>query len=212
MLTNGRLRAIAGAPNNANVIYTGGDDGQVWMTTNGGASWRQINANLPNRSISDIAVHPTNPYKVYVVLGGTGTPHVYRCDNTLANTPVWVNISGSGLTGLPDVHTNSIALDPAAPRYRNLCGQRCRLFLHAGRRRDLAQRHATAGAAECAGQHRARCARHRLPDGGDLRARDVAHPPTAYAHRRCERRRFAWTTATSYSCCSTSARTTLKQT
>jgi photosystem II stability/assembly factor-like uncharacterized protein len=115
MLTNGRLRAIAGAPNDANVIYTGGDDGQVWMTTNGGASWRQINANLPNRSISDIAVHPTNPYKVYVVLGGTGTPHVYRCDNTLANTPVWVNISGSGLTGLPDVHTNSIALDPAAP-------------------------------------------------------------------------------------------------
>jgi photosystem II stability/assembly factor-like uncharacterized protein len=115
MLTNGTLRAIAGAPSNANVIYTGGDDGQVWMTTNGGATWRQINANLPNRSISDIAVHPTNPYRVYVALGGTGTPHVYRCDNTLANTPVWVNISGSGLTGLPNVHANSIALDPAAP-------------------------------------------------------------------------------------------------
>ena len=114
-LTNGRLRAIAGAPNNANVIYTGGDDGQIWMTTNGGSSWRQINAGLPNRSISDIAVHPTNPYKVYVVLGGTGTPHIYRCDNTQASTPQWVNISGSGITGLPDVHTNSVALDPAAP-------------------------------------------------------------------------------------------------
>jgi len=114
-LTNGTLRAIAGAPNNANVIYTGGDDGQVWMTTNGGANWRQINANLPVRAVMDIAVHPTNPYKVYVALGGTGTPHVYRCDNTLANSPQWVNISGFGLAGLPDVHTNSIALDPAAP-------------------------------------------------------------------------------------------------
>ncbi len=114
-LTNGRLRAIAGAPSDANVIYAGGDDGQVWMTTNGGSSWRQINAGLPNRSISDIAVHPTNPYRVYVVLGGTGTPHLYRCDNTQASTPQWVNISGSGITGLPDVHTNTVALDPAAP-------------------------------------------------------------------------------------------------
>ncbi len=114
-LTNGRLRAIAGAPSNANVIYTGGDDGQLWMTTNAGNSWRQINFGLPNRAIMDIAVHPTNPYKVYVALGGTGTPHVYRCDNTLANPVQWVNISGSGITGLPDVHTNTIALDPAAP-------------------------------------------------------------------------------------------------
>ncbi|MDW8052591.1 MAG: hypothetical protein RMJ83_08955, partial [Armatimonadota bacterium] len=114
-LTSGRLRAIAGAPSNENVIYVGGDDGEIWMTTNGGNSWRRINMGLPNRSISDIAVHPTNPYKIYVVLGGTGTPHVYRCDDTLANPVQWVNISGSGATGIPDVHANSIALDPLAP-------------------------------------------------------------------------------------------------
>lgn len=114
-LTNGRLRAIAGAPSNANVIYTGGDDGQIWMTTNGGSTWRQINAGLPNRAVMDIAVHPTNPYKVYVALGGTGTPHVYRCDNTLANPVQWVNLSGSGITGLPDVHTNTICVDPTSP-------------------------------------------------------------------------------------------------
>ncbi|MCS7301018.1 MAG: hypothetical protein NZ556_05640 [Fimbriimonadales bacterium] len=114
-LTNGRLRAIAGAPSNANIIYTGGDDGQVWMTTDGGDTWRQINANLPNRAVMDIAVHPTNPYKVYVALGGTGTPHLYRCDNTQAANPQWVNISGAGATALPDLHTNTVALDPAAP-------------------------------------------------------------------------------------------------
>ncbi len=117
-LTNGRLRALAGAPSNPDVIYTGGDDGQVWMTTNGGATWRQINLgspSLPNRSISEIAVHPTNPYNVYVVVGGTGTPHAYRCDNTLANPVVWVNISGSNTNSLPNVHANSIALNPSAP-------------------------------------------------------------------------------------------------
>ncbi len=117
-LTNGRLRTVAGAPSDPSVIYTGGDDGQVWMTMNGGATWRQINIgnpSLPNRSISEIVVHPTNPFKVYVVVGGTGMPHVYRCDNTLANPVVWVNISGSGLNSLPDVHANTIALSPNAP-------------------------------------------------------------------------------------------------
>ncbi len=117
-LSSGVVISIAGAPSNVNVIYTGGSDGQLWMTTNGGSSWRQINIgnpSLPNRAITDIAVHPTDPYKVYVVLGGTGTPHVYRCDSTLANPVSWVNISGSGSTGLPDVHFNSITLDPNAP-------------------------------------------------------------------------------------------------
>ncbi|MER3559055.1 MAG: hypothetical protein C4336_06130, partial [Armatimonadota bacterium] len=60
-------------------------------------------------------MHPTNPYKIYVVLGGTGTPHVYRCDNTLSNPVQWVDISGSGATALPDIHCNSIAVDPQAP-------------------------------------------------------------------------------------------------
>ncbi len=117
-LTGRVLLTIAGAPSNPNVIYTGGSDGQVWMTTNGGTTWRAIHTgapSLPNRAITEIAVHPTNPYKVYVVVGGTGTPHVFRCDNTLANPVQWVNISGSGSTGLPDVHFNSIALDPTAP-------------------------------------------------------------------------------------------------
>jgi len=88
------------------------------MSTNGGTSWTQINTgspSLPNRAITSIAVHPTNPSKIYLALGSSGTPHVYRCDNTLAGTRVWTNISGSGNTGLPDIHTNTIAVDPANP-------------------------------------------------------------------------------------------------
>ena len=118
VLTGGFLLTIAGAPTDPNIIYTGGSDGQLWMTTDGGNRWRAIHTgspSLPNRAITEIAVHPTNPYKIYVVLGGTGTPHVYRCDNTLSNPVQWVDISGSGATALPDIHCNSIAVDPQAP-------------------------------------------------------------------------------------------------
>lgn len=114
----GSVIAIAAAPSDANRIYTGSNRGEVWMSTNGGTSWTQINTGspgLPNRAITSIAVHPTNPSKIYLTLGSSGTPHVYRCDNTLAGTRVWTNISGSGTTGLPDIHTNTIAVDPANP-------------------------------------------------------------------------------------------------
>ncbi len=115
---NGVVISIAGAPSDANVIYTGSNQGELWMTTNGGSNWRQINAgnpSLPNRAITAIAVHPNNPYKIYVALGGTGAPHVWRCDNTLANPVQWVNISGSGSAALPDIHANTLAIDPSAP-------------------------------------------------------------------------------------------------
>ncbi len=114
----GVVIAIAGAPSDANVIYTGSNQGELWMTANGGSSWRRINTgnpSLPNRAITAIAVHPNNPYQIYVALGGTGAPHVWRCDNTLANPVQWVNISGSGSTALPDIHANTLALDPVAP-------------------------------------------------------------------------------------------------
>jgi photosystem II stability/assembly factor-like uncharacterized protein len=115
---SGVVISIAGAPSNANVIYTGSNRGELWMTTNGGSSWRQLTPGspaLPNRAITAIAVHPSNPYKIYVTLGGTGVDHVWRCENTLANPAQWVNISGSGSTALPDIHANTLALDPSAP-------------------------------------------------------------------------------------------------
>jgi photosystem II stability/assembly factor-like uncharacterized protein len=115
---NGVVISIAGAPNDPNVIYTGSNQGELWMTTDGGNSWRQINGgnpSLPNRAITAIAAHPTNPYKVYVALGGTGAPHLWRCDDTRANPVQWVNISGSGSTALPDIHANTLAIDPSAP-------------------------------------------------------------------------------------------------
>lgn len=110
----GAVMYIAVAPSDGNRIYTGASDGEVWMTTNGGSTWTKINTGspgLPNRTITSIAVDPTNPSRVFVGVSGTGTGHIFRCNNTLAGTRVWTNISGSGATGLPDISLNSIALD-----------------------------------------------------------------------------------------------------
>ncbi len=110
------IRYIAVAPNNASVIYTGANDGSVWMTTDAGGTWRQVDSNLPSRAVTSIAVHPTNANDVLVSLSGTGAAHVWRCADITATPPVWTQAVGSGLTGLSnDDPVNSIARDSAAP-------------------------------------------------------------------------------------------------
>ena len=115
---SGTVRSIGIAPSNGNVIYTGSNNGELWMTQNGGTNWTQINTGspgLPNRFIRCIAVDPTNPNKITVAVSGTGTKHVWRCDDTMAATRVWNFLDSSGAVGLPDLPAQSVALDPANP-------------------------------------------------------------------------------------------------
>lgn len=114
----GTVRSIGIAPTNGNVIYTGSNSGELWMTQNGGTNWTQINTGspgLPNRFIRNIAVDPTNPNKITVAVSGTGTKHIWRCDDTMAATRVWTFLDSSGAIGLPDLPAQSVALDPANP-------------------------------------------------------------------------------------------------
>ncbi|MCX6358268.1 MAG: Ig-like domain repeat protein, partial [Armatimonadetes bacterium] len=107
------------SPSDGNRIYTGSDDGQLWMTANGGSNWQLIGSgvpSLPNRAITSISVSPTDPSDILVGLSGTGTGHLWRCANTQAGAArTWTNLSGAGVTALPDVPVNAIALDPDAP-------------------------------------------------------------------------------------------------
>ena len=108
------IQALAIAPSDSNRIYTGSSDGQLWMTTNGGTSWKQINLNsvtLPLRTITSISISPTNPSDILVGLSGTGTSHLYRCLNTGATTPVYASVGGSGTNSLPDLPLNAVARD-----------------------------------------------------------------------------------------------------
>ncbi len=121
---NGAIRSIAVAPSDKKRIYTGSSDGEVWMTADRGATWSRINSgttSLPNRAIMSIAVQPDNPDQILVGVSGSGTGHLWRCDNTLAGaTRAWTNVSGSGSNGLPDISLNSVALgiiDPVKAYY-----------------------------------------------------------------------------------------------
>lgn len=98
------------------IVWVGTSDGNVQVTTNAGklaeATFTNVTkAPLPNRFVADIALHPTNTNRAYVVYSGfnLGTPttpgHVFVTDN---QGSTWRDISGD----LPDVPVTSIALDP----------------------------------------------------------------------------------------------------
>jgi hypothetical protein len=121
--------ALATAPSNANVIYAStspfaqydNDVDNIYYTppanlfrsTTGNTPFTNIYGGglpTPNRYILDIAVHPTNSSIVWVSLGGFGSGHVFR--STDGGT-TWEDRSGSGVTGLPDVPTGAILIDPS---------------------------------------------------------------------------------------------------
>ncbi len=67
-----KLRSLAIAPSNTNVLYTA-DPTNMWKTTNGGTSdWTDITANLPtlSNSITYIAVKNDDPNTVWFTVGG----------------------------------------------------------------------------------------------------------------------------------------------
>lgn len=116
-LTTGYIRCLATSPSSNSTIYAGTDDGKLWVTPDLGSTWTQVNGNsLPaNQVISSISVHPTNPKDVLVTRMGFGGLHVYHCADTFSANRMWVNITGSGASALPDVPANSIARDPFDP-------------------------------------------------------------------------------------------------
>ncbi|MFN8445859.1 MAG: hypothetical protein U0175_34025 [Caldilineaceae bacterium] len=112
-LTSGTssLSAITVAPSDPQTIYVGSSQGDMRVTTNGGASWQIITGpKLPLRFVSRIAVSATNPRVAYLVFNGfnSHTPqypgHVFKTTDGGAN---WQDISSN----LPDIPLLSIVLD-----------------------------------------------------------------------------------------------------
>lgn len=77
----------------------------LWKSIDGGVSWNNVVAGLPNRYLMDVAIDPSNNNRVYVAVGGFGTPHVYK---TLNGGTTWSPVS----SGLADVPANTITIDP----------------------------------------------------------------------------------------------------
>lgn len=96
--TSGTLNAVAVAPGNSNVIYTGATSGRVSVTTNG-TTWNNRSAGLPSGQVSDVVISPTNPGTAYVSFFNSTGNRVLRT-NDFGVT--WTNMTGtlpSGVAG-----------------------------------------------------------------------------------------------------------------
>jgi PKD repeat protein len=96
---SGILRHIAIHDANSDIIYVG-TTSTVYRSNDGGTSWANLSNTLPS-NVTSIDVHPTDPDRAWVSIGGTGSSHVYR---TLNGGVTWQNISN----GLPSVNTNIV--------------------------------------------------------------------------------------------------------
>jgi photosystem II stability/assembly factor-like uncharacterized protein len=104
------ISAIGVSKSASNTIYVGtGTSTQgaakLWVTTDA-SIFTDRTAGLPNRTITSIAVHPTDPNTAYVTVSGFNTGHVWKTINAGQN---WVDVSGT----LPNVPVNSIVVDPS---------------------------------------------------------------------------------------------------
>jgi hypothetical protein len=109
-LSYGTLTAIAASYNNLTTVYTGSDDGNVQVTFDGGATWNNISAGLPDRYVTSLATVPTDDNIVYVTFSGFGEldydAHVFKTEDGGQN---WVDISSN----LPAIPVNDIVYYPA---------------------------------------------------------------------------------------------------
>jgi photosystem II stability/assembly factor-like uncharacterized protein len=103
------ITTIDVAKTDSNVIMVGTDDANVWVTTNLGTTWAQVNTGLPNRWITRVRFDPTDHEIAYVTLTGyrhdSYLPHIFRTTN-LGTT--WQDISGN----LPEAPINVVVVDP----------------------------------------------------------------------------------------------------
>ena len=106
---NGTLTSISVSPVDSNVIWSGSDDGLVHVTQNGGASWTDVSAGLPERWITSLFCHPEIAGEALVSVSGfrwgEDIAHIYRTTNF---GQTWQPLDGD----LPDMPVNDVFVDP----------------------------------------------------------------------------------------------------
>lgn len=106
----GTITSISVSPLDGNIIYVGTDDGNVWVTSNGGQDWTKISENLPKRWVTRVVADLNDANTAYVCLSGfrhfENMAHIYK---TTDKGQSWTSMSGN----LPDVPVNDLIPDPA---------------------------------------------------------------------------------------------------
>jgi photosystem II stability/assembly factor-like uncharacterized protein len=110
----GRITAVAGIPGRSNIYYAGAAGGGVFLTQDGGLSWKPIFEKQSTSSIGAIALAPSNPNLVWV---GTGEKNIRN--DVITGKGVYFS-SDAGTTwrfmGLRDAgQISNIAISPDDP-------------------------------------------------------------------------------------------------
>lgn len=117
----GAILSIAFVPadQTCNTYAYGNRGGEVYLTTDGGGTWIDLDAGhtLPARPVNGLVFDPTNPNILYVGLSSfdiatPGKPgHVFKTTNALSASPSWTSISPP-----IDVPFNVVAVNPGNPQ------------------------------------------------------------------------------------------------
>jgi len=65
----GRINCIVFKPGNPKIMWAGTASGGLWRSTNGGLNWSTNTDNLPDLSVTDVAINPRNPDTMYMATG-----------------------------------------------------------------------------------------------------------------------------------------------
>ncbi len=103
------ITTIDESPFTPEILYAGTDDGDVWVTQNGGQNWKNIGSVLPDKWVSRVIASQHKKERVYVTMSGYKeddfTAYVYVSHDFGIN---WMSLQSN----LPDEPVNVIREDP----------------------------------------------------------------------------------------------------
>jgi photosystem II stability/assembly factor-like uncharacterized protein len=103
------ISTVEQSPINANYLYAGTTDDNVWYSPDAGLTWQYVSSNLPNRYVTHLQASPLAANTIFVSFSGykdgDNTPHIFKSIN---NGATWQGIAGD----LPNLGINNILLFP----------------------------------------------------------------------------------------------------
>jgi hypothetical protein len=111
--TSNYISAIAVAPGNANVVWVGHNNGDLYRSSNATATsptWVKVDpSEFPNRFLARITIDAFDHNVVYASFGGFTDRNVQRTDD---GGVTWSDATGTGTTGLPFAPVRDVEVDP----------------------------------------------------------------------------------------------------
>jgi photosystem II stability/assembly factor-like uncharacterized protein len=147
---SGRVSAIAVDPTDPSIVYTGGAQGGIWKSTNGGATWKAKSDNEASLAVGDIAIDPIDPSIIYVGTGeANGSCDSYYGAGILRSTDggdTWTLLGGTpslGQAGAPFAgqSISKLIIDPdsaGSPTGTIVWASTARAFLSSGTEQCIA--------------------------------------------------------------------------